>query len=609
MNSPFLNNANSTQSVTTDGLTDEQLRASSVAVVNSTTQLVSGNVNVFGSFSTTIGASSTVLALQQANTPWLTMTPGGSSWVQIIGSLSASIASSSVVIALQPANLPWLTTTPGASSSVQVIGTVPVSFSGATVSGNVNVLNTVVVTKTGTGADLVYQGTSPWVGSSVGTGAALSYQGGSWTQTLIGTGAVLASQVGTWVVSGNVKLVGTNSVNVDNLVDVNITGNFGQSNAAGSLPVVIATDQTTVPVSGNINVMNSVAVTGPATDAQLRAAALPVSGNVNVMNFPATQPVSLTGTQLVSGNVNVVGLPSILVTANASGWAQTLVGTGAALAFQGGSWNVAATQSGTWTVQPGNTPNTAPWLTNTPGASSLIQVIGTIPVSLSGSGAVIAYQGNNPWVSSTVGSGATIAYQGSAPWTQTLIGTGSVLASQLGSWTQTIIGTGAVLAFQGSNPWATSIIGTGSVLASQVGTWVVSGNVTTTIAGTGTIVGLAAGVGPGWNPFLLAGLASLTTVSSGACKLGGYTLMNLNSVPAYIQVWDAGPGSSITMGTTAPTMVIPLPCNSTAANGLMANVEWVNAVQMNNGIRCAATVSPTGSVAVTTPVIGTVMYK
>jgi hypothetical protein len=57
-----------------------------------------------------------------------------------------------------------------------------------------------------------------------------------------------------------------------------------------SKPVVIASDQSAVPVSGTVT------ATGPLTDAQLRAAAVPVS------------------------------------------------------------------QSGTWTVQPGNTPNTVPWL-------------------------------------------------------------------------------------------------------------------------------------------------------------------------------------------------------------------------------------------------------
>lgn len=63
-----------------------------------------------------------------------------------------------------------------------------------------------------------------------------------------------------------------------------------QTTMANAKPVVIASDQSAVPVSGTVT------ATGPLTDAQLRASAVPVS------------------------------------------------------------------QSGTWTVQPGNTPNTTPWL-------------------------------------------------------------------------------------------------------------------------------------------------------------------------------------------------------------------------------------------------------
>lgn len=68
----------------------------------------------------------------------------------------------------------------------------------------------------------------------------------------------------------------------------------------------------------------------------------PVSGSVSVSNFPAVQPVSDNG-----GSLTVDGT----VTANAGTGTFTVDGT------------VAATQSGTWTVQPGNTANTTPWLT------------------------------------------------------------------------------------------------------------------------------------------------------------------------------------------------------------------------------------------------------
>jgi hypothetical protein len=94
-------------------------------------------------------------------------------------------------------------------------------------------------------------------------------------------------------------------------------------------PVTGTFFQATQPVSGPLTDVElratPVPVSGPLTDAQLRAVPVPVSGTVTVN-------VGLTDAQLRATPVPVSG-------------------------------TVAATQSGTWTVQPGNTPNTSPWLT------------------------------------------------------------------------------------------------------------------------------------------------------------------------------------------------------------------------------------------------------
>jgi hypothetical protein len=88
----------------------------------------------------------------------------------------------------------------------------------------------------------------------------------------------------------------------------------GQATMANSEPVVIASDQTAVPVSDNgqsLTVDGTVAVSNfPVTQ--------PVSGTVSVGNFPATQPVSGTVTANAgSGTMNVsVQNASIPVTDN-----------------------------------------------------------------------------------------------------------------------------------------------------------------------------------------------------------------------------------------------------------------------------------------------------
>jgi hypothetical protein len=107
-------------------------------------------------------------------------------------------------------------------------------------------------------------------------------------------------------------------------------GDVTINNASGASAVNIQDGGNSITVDGTVAVSGSVAVTGPLTDTQLRASAV---------------PVSLTST--------------------------TITGT------------VAATQSGTWTVQPGNTANTTAWKVD--GSAVTQPVSGTITAN-AGSG-------------------------------------------------------------------------------------------------------------------------------------------------------------------------------------------------------------------------------
>lgn len=85
-------------------------------------------------------------------------------------------------------------------------------------------------------------------------------------------------------------------------------------------------------------------------------ATFPVSGTVTANQGTAGSawPVTLTSTTITG---------TVAVTQSTSPWVVSNSGTFAVQA--------ASTQSGTWTVQPGNTPNTTPWLvTSTPSAAS-----------------------------------------------------------------------------------------------------------------------------------------------------------------------------------------------------------------------------------------------
>lgn len=119
---------------------------------------------------------------------------------------------------------------------------------------------------------------------------------------------------------------------------------------ANSEPVVIASDQSAIPVTdnggsitvdGTVAVSGSVAVTGPLTDAELRASALPVS----VSNFPATQPVSGSVTVdnesiSVSGFVTAeTELPAANTLADGVVNPTTPIVGSAGLGFNGATWD------------------------------------------------------------------------------------------------------------------------------------------------------------------------------------------------------------------------------------------------------------------------------
>src|SRR6202142_474645 len=189
----------------------------------------------------------------------------------------------------------------------------------------------------------------------------------------------------------------------------------GQKLMAASVPVVIASDQSAIAVTGtittspNVNVHdgsgNTIASTGTSLNVDVTntvpvtlasttitgTVAVTESGtwSVGVNNFPATQPVSgtvtvvqPTGTNLhtvtdtgsttaVTGNVTVVQPTGtnlhVVNDASSAVIGHVITDTGSTTAVTG---TVAVTESGTWTVQPGNTANTTPWLVTQAPATS-----------------------------------------------------------------------------------------------------------------------------------------------------------------------------------------------------------------------------------------------
>lgn len=187
-----------------------------------------------------------------------------------------------------------------------------------------------IVTATIVGPVTVTQGTSPWVVS----GTVTANQGTNpWTVD----GTVNAAQSGTWSVGRTWTLAsGTDSVS---------------SVQSGTWNIGTVTTLTSIT--------NPVTVT-QGTSPWVTSGTSTVSGTVSVSNFPTT----------VDTNYGTVGANTIRTAAqigNATGAALFGAGTTTAqvlrVVLPTDQTAIPVAQSGTWTVQPGNTANTTPWLT------------------------------------------------------------------------------------------------------------------------------------------------------------------------------------------------------------------------------------------------------
>lgn len=260
-------------------------------------------------------------------------------------------------------------------------------------------------------------------------GGVVSIQGVAAGTVVPISGTVTANQGGTWNinnVSGTVSLpTGASTSALQTTGNTSLSsidgklGSLGQKTMAGSAPVVIASDQSAVPISGSVTV----------------------------------------------------------------------------------SGTVAATQSGTWTVQPGNTANTTPWLATISqgGNSATVSAGGALKVDASAStqpvsGTVTANQGTSPWIVAGGGTAGTAAsgvvtIQGIASMTAvktdgsatTQPVSGTVAATQSGTWNiGTVTTVSAVTAITNALPAGTNLMGKVGIDQTTPGT--TNGVVVNTIA-------------------------------------------------------------------------------------------------------------------------------
>lgn len=277
--------------------------------------------------------------------------------------------------------------------------------------------SSIPVTQSGSWTVTATQGTTPWIvdGSATvqpvsGTVTVLQPTGTNLHVVVDSSALPTGASTSALQTSGNVSLSSIDSK----------LNSLGQKLSAASVPVVIASDQSIIPVSvtgsvsatqgtspwvvsGTVNsVQSGVWTTGRTWDLSFAADQVDASGSsVSVSNFPAVQPVSgtVTATQgtspwVVSGTVAVSNFPA----------------------------TQAVTQS------------TSPWIISGAVTGPLTDTqLRATPVPISGT--VTTTQGTSPWVvSGTVAATQSGVWSTGRTWTLAS-GTDSVAAVQSGTWT------------------------------------------------------------------------------------------------------------------------------------------------------------------------------
>lgn len=98
-------------------------------------------------------------------------------------------------------------------------------------------------------------------------------------------------------------------------------------------------------------------------------------------------------------------------------------------------------------------------------------------------------------------------------------------------------------------------------------------------------------------------LTTKAAVKGSAGQLGGYIIYNPNASVAYVQVFDAATTGAVTLGTTRPDMVIPIPASSGA------NLEIGKGAAFASGIVVAATTADSNATAPGTGLTCTFLFK
>ena len=368
------------------------------------------------------------------------------------------------------------------------------------------------------------------------------------TPATVPSSSVIATDEVSGVHFQRVKLVdGTADSNVaiagdaTNGLDVDVTRVQGTVTVAdGGTTLSVDDGGGSLTVDGTVAVSGSVAVTGPLTDAQLRATAVPVSGtvaitdgsgpvtvdgSVSVSNFPATQPVS--GNVGIDSTTNTVKIDSVTNTVKLdAGQVSTLTPPT--------SVGISGTAN---TVKIDSTTNTVQLATNT--SVGLTSTGNTVKIDQTGTNNQVAISSASNTVKIDAGTAGTPL--------------GSVVSVQ-GVTNGTNISTTQV-------PLKTN----GLKIYRYVSA---------------------------------SGSADTKLAVGSQCNIYGWSLSNTGSTPAFIKLYNKS-GTAPVIGTDSVAMTLIIPANTSGAGHVAA--EFTNGIQFSSGVgHTITTAAGDSSVAYTT---------
>ena len=526
-----------------------------------------GTFTVSGTVAATQSGTWTVQPGNTPNTtPWLaTISQGGNS-ATVTASNALKVDGSAVTQPISAASLP-LPTGAATSANQTTIGTQTTELNDGTRTATIKAAST----------------------AAVATDTAL-------VVAVSPNNTIAATQSGTWTVQP-----GNTANTTPWLATINQGGN--SATVTGSNALKVDGSAVTQPISGTVTAN---AGTGNFNNASVGATAASPPADATYVGGLVTTAVEsgLTNNDMYPLSLTTAGLLRVdgsNVTQPVSGTVTANAGTGNFTVVQGTAANlnatvtgtVAATQSGTWTVQPGNTANTTPWLAtiNQGGNSATVTVGNALKVDGSAvtqpvSGTVTANAGTGTF---TV-SGTVTANAGTGNFNNASVGATAAAppadATYVGGLVTTAVESG--LTNNDMYPLSLTTAGLLRVDGSNV-TQPVSGTVTAN-AGTGNFTVVQA---------TAANLNATVTGTVAATQSGTWTVQpgnTANTTPWLATINQGGNSATVTASNalkvdgsavTQPISAASLPLPTGAATSSNQTTLGTQTTELNDGTRTA----------------------